>query len=259
MPSRALKQLARKGLRQLCRLGLWARSRPIQFSTADQILILAPHSDDETLGCGALIADFAARGHAIHVAYFTDSAGSHRKNPEISVERLAAQRQAEATDAMRLAGIPADRLHWLGAPDGRLKDLSPEKRTHWEQRLRELFTQLRPTAILLPSRTDGSSEHVAMFHLVAAVVPTLAARPRLLEFPVWSWWNPRFLWPQVHSAGRIWRHSTARQSATKRAMLARYQSQVRVLPPASEPALSAEFLAAFSTSHEFFFETNLSP
>ncbi|HTI01677.1 MAG TPA: PIG-L family deacetylase, partial [Acidisoma sp.] len=38
-------------------------------------LILAPHPDDETLGCGGLIAQCCAAGMPPHVAIMTD--GSH--------------------------------------------------------------------------------------------------------------------------------------------------------------------------------------
>jgi len=257
MSVRTIKNLGRRTLRQLCRLGLLVRSRPLQFLPGDCILILAPHSDDETLGCGALLADLVTDGYTVHVAYFTDSGGSHRHVPGIDAHVIATQRQAEATAAMELAGIPAQCLHWLGAPDGRLKQLSPAECIHWQSRLGALLTEVRPTVVLLPSRADGSSEHEAMFRLFAGLVSSLSWRPRVLEFPIWAWWNPRFLRPQVRATGRIWRHSTARQAARKRAMLACYCSQVQALPPTISPPLSPEFLAAFSTSHEFFFETNL--
>jgi LmbE family N-acetylglucosaminyl deacetylase len=258
MIARTAKKPARRILRAVCRLGLLLRSRRLALPDSSPVLVLAPHSDDETLGCGALLADTAAGGSMIHVAYFTDSAGSHRSLPEVDVANLAERRRAEAVQAMKLAGIPEGRLHWLGAPDGRLKDLTPAEQSEWRQTLARLLRGVGPGAILLPCRDDGSSEHEAMFRLLVSALPREQA-PRILEFPVWSWWNPRFLWPQLGRADKIWRHPVAGRAALKRSMLACYESQVRALPPATEPSLSPEFLAAFATSHEFFFETKLSP
>ena len=41
------------------------------------MLILAPHPDDETLGCGGLIAAASAAGHPPFVLVLTDGTGSH--------------------------------------------------------------------------------------------------------------------------------------------------------------------------------------
>src|SRR5262245_24685447 len=44
------------------------------------VLVLAPHPDDESLGCGGLIAACQAQGHPVHVLVLTDGAGSHRRS-----------------------------------------------------------------------------------------------------------------------------------------------------------------------------------
>ncbi len=44
------------------------------------ILILAAHPDDETLGCGATISKLSQEGHNIQLLTFTDGVGSRRTN-----------------------------------------------------------------------------------------------------------------------------------------------------------------------------------
>ncbi|HEX2943304.1 MAG TPA: PIG-L family deacetylase, partial [Rhodopila sp.] len=57
--------------------------RSLPLGTLDHIagtgtcLILAPHPDDESLGCGGLIATAVAAGRAPLVVILTDGAGSH--------------------------------------------------------------------------------------------------------------------------------------------------------------------------------------
>ena len=41
------------------------------------LVVLAPHPDDETLGCGALIFDAASRGADCHIICVTDGSRSH--------------------------------------------------------------------------------------------------------------------------------------------------------------------------------------
>ena len=46
--------------------------------SSKKILVVAPHPDDESLGCGGLIAKLAASGSAFCVLFVTDGGASHR-------------------------------------------------------------------------------------------------------------------------------------------------------------------------------------
>jgi LmbE family N-acetylglucosaminyl deacetylase len=92
----------------------------------DRILILAPHEDDETLGCGGLIQQAMAAGAAVRVVYLT--CGDHnqlafmvyRKRPWLSprVNRdMGEIRIHEAIDAMASLDVPEEQLVFLGYPD----------------------------------------------------------------------------------------------------------------------------------------------
>ena len=68
------------------------------------LLVLAPHPDDESLGCGALLAQ-AFAGVGAHVACLTDGAASHPGSRLVPPDQLAAIRRAEVLDAVApLAG-----------------------------------------------------------------------------------------------------------------------------------------------------------
>src|ERR1700712_4437889 len=72
-------------------------------------LILAPHPDDESLGCGGLIAACVAAGPPPIVVILTDGAGSHH-SPSYPPERLRAVREQEARQAVAHLGLPPDRI-----------------------------------------------------------------------------------------------------------------------------------------------------
>ncbi len=83
-------------------------------------LILAPHPDDESLGCGGLIAAACAAGMPPAVAILTDGSASHPCSRSYPPERLAALRETEARAALSILGLPAGKLFFLREPDTKL-------------------------------------------------------------------------------------------------------------------------------------------
>ncbi len=91
----------------------------------DRLLIIAPHPDDEVLGCGGLIASAAQQGIPVQVVYLTCGDGftaaaalATRSMPE-SRECLALGklRQSEARRALQLLGLSGNSAVFLGYPD----------------------------------------------------------------------------------------------------------------------------------------------
>lgn len=232
------------------------RSESLELTRNGTTLVLAPHPDDEALGCGALLARRAASGSNTVVAYFTDGEGSHRGHPTLRPADLAVLRRAEALDAMASIGIPGDRLRFCGAPDGKLKSLSPSEIEIWVARLKDLVVEVRPAEVMLPCRDDGSSEHEAVFTLLRRALAALPfAAPRILEFPVWSWWSPRLLSRVVKRPGAVWRQPVDEYAESKRGLLRRYPSQTLPVLPFNKPMLSRQFVSAFETPVEYFIES----
>ena len=81
------------------------------------VLVLVPHPDDETLGCGAAIAAAVERGHAVHVVAVTSGDGSHPGSRRWPPARLARRRRAELGAALDVLGGGRVTHEWLGYPD----------------------------------------------------------------------------------------------------------------------------------------------
>ena len=80
------------------------------------LVVIAPHPDDETLGCGALLFDAHARGNPCHVICVTDGSRSHPGSRAWPPARLAAERRAEFDRAVAILA-PGAVTQWLGHPD----------------------------------------------------------------------------------------------------------------------------------------------
>ncbi len=96
------------------------------FSKDDRVLILAPHPDDETLGCAGIIQRAVKSGAPVKIAYLTN--GEFNQLANIVYEKKLTLRQKEfvtmgevrsreARKAMRLLGVPEQDLIFLGYPD----------------------------------------------------------------------------------------------------------------------------------------------
>ena len=88
------------------------------------VLLLAPHPDDETLGCGCAIAALTDLGQRVQVVVITDGSKSHPGSATYHPSRLAQTREGEVTEALRILtdgrGPPPIFLRYpdMFAPDG---------------------------------------------------------------------------------------------------------------------------------------------
>ncbi|MDD5506660.1 MAG: PIG-L family deacetylase, partial [Candidatus Omnitrophica bacterium] len=89
------------------------------FSKDDRIFILAPHPDDETIGCGGIIQEALSKGADVRVIYLTN--GDHNQFAFIVYEKRLTFRSAEfihmgkvrrdeAIKAMAGLGLNKDKL-----------------------------------------------------------------------------------------------------------------------------------------------------
>ncbi|MCU0698984.1 MAG: PIG-L family deacetylase [Myxococcaceae bacterium] len=83
--------------------------------TGVDVLVLAPHPDDEVLMAGGVIAEATARGLHVEVVVVT--------NGDLSCARDGRVRQAETVAALGRLGVPEHRVRFLGYPDGHLERL----------------------------------------------------------------------------------------------------------------------------------------
>jgi LmbE family N-acetylglucosaminyl deacetylase len=132
--------------------------------SARSVLVVAPHYDDEVLGCGGLIRQLATSGAVVRVLFASDG-GADAEGAERTA--YAARRLDEARAAAAVLGVAG--LDTLGLPDGRLashiEDLA--------QGLRRAGQTQRPDLLLVPSPLEVTADHRAVFAAVHAVYSPL--------------------------------------------------------------------------------------
>lgn len=150
-------------------------------------LVVAPHQDDETLGCGGAIALLRRAGVPVSVLFVSDGTGSHPNSPSYPPERLRATREAEAREALHILGVAPDATTFLRLPDTAVPTAGATGFTAAAGHIRAILGRTAPKTILLPWRRDPHRDHQATGQLVRAALAGQARQPRLLEYPIWLW------------------------------------------------------------------------
>lgn len=150
-------------------------------------IVLAPHADDETLGCGALIVSAAQRGMLAGVVILTDGAASHAHADQASRARLVAARRHEAMLAMRrLAGTATPAPIFLGWPDAHPHQPGSREFERTCHTLGAICRRERVDAIAVTAQHEPHCDHEAAFQVAQTVAATAIRRIALYEYIVWA-------------------------------------------------------------------------
>ncbi|WP_239478793.1 PIG-L deacetylase family protein [Lichenicola cladoniae] len=213
-------------------------------------MILAPHADDESLGCGGLIAASCAAGRPPLVVIVTDGAGSHPGSPTWTAARLRARREAEAEAATCHLGLPPARLAFLRLPDTR----SPHAGAGFEtavETLSSLAGEHGCDTILAPWSHDPHCDHESVWKMGLAL--SRREQMRLLAYPVWGW----LLAPEIELDTGVltgWRFDVTPFQSRKALAIQAHESQYGELI-ADDPngfRLPNELLEVFASPYEVF-------
>ncbi len=118
-----------------------------------KVLVLAPHPDDETLGCGGALLQHTRAGDAVKVLVMTNGACGDVSGQMAPQDYIAA-RQAEFVRACKCLGITAYEL-WDYEDRGLLQ--APDA----VERLRQVITDWAPAMVYAPSPLEYHPDHRA--------------------------------------------------------------------------------------------------
>ena len=211
-------------------------------SALGRLLVLAPHPDDESLGCSGLIAATARRGVDVRVVFASDGEASHRRSASYPPERLGRLRRDEALAALAILGVAASSARFLGLPD---RSVPGPGTPHFDAAVAKFIAAVEGAGadtVVLPWRRDPSADHRAAWAIADAGLQGAGlSGARRLEYPVWLW-QETGTGPAdrpVDGEVRVLRLALGGDRATKRHAIAAHRSQTTALiaddPPTPRP------------------------
>ena len=174
----------------------FAHPRPIEIGDTHRVLVLAPHMDDEAIGCGGAILLHRAAQADVRVVYLSDGSlgsarlfdGSLDAQAQASLRaRLRTVRRAEALAWCAAADIATECVTFFDGPDGGLSDAQVTRGL--AACLAAVIRDLAPQVIYLPSPLDTHADHRATNRIAAdalSLAPDIRPVCVLRGYEVWS-------------------------------------------------------------------------
>ena len=222
-----------------------------------RVVVVAPHPDDETLGCGGAIALMCAKGYDVKVLVVSDGTGSHPNSHQYPAPALRYLRERETIAALEILGL-AHRsfVTFLGLKDGAVPTIAAHTFMAAKLRCQAYLQQTLPDTIFLPWRADPHPDHRATWQLIQAAILGLGISPQIIEYPIWDW--------DIHQQKQLpdldcisgWRLDISQVLATKQQAIATYKSQLGELIDDDPDGfyLTPELLTNFTRPWEVYFE-----
>ena len=138
----------------------------------ERLLVIAPHADDEVLGCGGLITKVKEDGGKVYVLIF--NVGSIEKHDNKKFTEL---RKKETFDAMKFLGVDRYETVFDSPEDNRYLDAKPLHTliSKIETDTKVSLTKIKPTIVAIPTIKSHYQDHLHVHKACIAALRPLSS------------------------------------------------------------------------------------
>lgn len=137
----------------------------------NKVLVIAPHQDDESIGCGGTIIKHAKSGGEVEIAFCTHDTNERMKESEKAASILGSKRN-----------------HFFQFP---IRTLHGNK--EFEENIIVLFEKTSPEVLFLPFWFDNHPDHRAVSRTLIKIRKKIDLDFMVYAYSVWSPLNPNCL------------------------------------------------------------------
>jgi len=149
------------------------------------ILIVAPHPDDETLGCGGVLAQRVQEGLRVAIVVLTDGCNLFRLSrwhieTDPTPKEVSARRKEETRRAVDILGGEGLAIRFLDVEDASLaRHVEPVS-----EQLAEIIREVSPEEIYVTSEYEEHPDHVAGCAAARAAMRMADCTARLFRYVI---------------------------------------------------------------------------
>jgi len=229
---------------------------------AKDIIVFAPHPDDETLGCGGTIAKKISEGYNVSIVFLTDGRNAYLEDFGITSEptpyELQEIRKEEAKRVANILGVKEENLFFLGIEDGMLERNEEVAQVH----IINILSKTSPIEVYLPYEKDLHIDHRLTNRIVRNSIAKLNLHPIEYQYTIWraqdaaAYTRIKLLKETIFN---LLKHDLVYVSfpnflPLKKMAIAEYKSQIAILFDwQKRPVLESWFVKRFLKSKEKFF------
>lgn len=146
----------------------------------NRVLVISPHPDDESIGCGGTLIKHIVNGDTVHVVFLTSGEkGGHGLNPKETLQI----REQEARVASRILGIKNIEF-W------RLRDGECRATGQVVNRIRNNIEQLKPNFLYVPHHKEAHFDHRASARIIRRALVNSELKKTILTVYMYEVWTP---------------------------------------------------------------------
>lgn len=145
-------------------------------------LVVAPHADDESLGCGGVISLLRKYGQIVYILLLSDGTLSHPNSKAYPPEKLRDLREKELLGAAEILRVPPENIIFCRYPDRNVPSKHTEGFDGAVKNIVKMLEIINPQSIFVPWRRDPHPDHQAAFQIIQAAKISEA---KIYEYPIW--------------------------------------------------------------------------
>jgi LmbE family N-acetylglucosaminyl deacetylase len=159
--------------------------KPAVFSGVS--VVIAPHPDDESLGCGGTIATLKKSGKKVFIVFVSDGSMSHPSSKKYPAPQLKQLRKVEALAAAAILGIAETDCFFMMLKDDAVPNAADKEFTDAAAQLHLIIEKLKPQNIFLPYKNDPHKDHQACWQIALHAILNAGYTIRLYYYFIWFW------------------------------------------------------------------------
>ncbi len=162
----------------------FVRPIPIRAPFGKSVLVVAPHQDDEAIGCGGAVALQVRSGKSAYVVLLQDGADEHA-DLGMSRQSLTEIRNEESRRAAAVLQIEPPRFLNHASLEKDIPEATEE--------LLSVLTERKIDAVFTPFVLDGHPDHRTTNYILAQALKKIPWNVRVLGYEVWGLSIPNVL------------------------------------------------------------------